>query len=186
MHPQLEAIDDELGAASERLSALAASLLDERWRVRPTPGSWSASECVAHLNITSQMFLPLLRRGVGEARELRAGAPKRFRRDPLGWLLWRTMGPPVRLRVKTGAPFVPTGDDAPASIRAGFDRLQTELREVLADADGLPLQAVKITSPFDARARYNLYSAFTIIARHQHRHLWQAERAGAALPRNGR
>jgi hypothetical protein len=24
--------------------------------------------------------------------------------------------------------------------------------------------------------RYNLYSCFTILPRHQHRHLWQAER----------
>jgi len=35
---------------------------------------------------------------------------------------------------------------------------------------------VRVTSPFNARVRYNLYACFTILPRHQHRHLWQAER----------
>lgn len=181
MHPQLEEVSEELRAASGRLGSLAESLPDDLWRTRPTPDRWSASECVAHLNITSEMFLPLLREGVGEARARGEPAPARYRRDPLGWLLWRTMGPPVRMRTKTPAAFVPTADEAPGQVRAEFERLQAELQDIVRDADGLPLQAVKITSPFDARARYNLYSALTVVARHQHRHLWQAEQAGAAL-----
>jgi hypothetical protein len=47
-------------------------------------------------------------------------------------------------------------------------------------ADGLPIDAVKITSPVDARARYNVFAALSIMARHQHRHLWQAEQAARA------
>jgi hypothetical protein len=38
---------------------------------------------------------------------------------------------------------------------------------------------VRITSPFNERVRYNVYSALTILAVHQHRHLWQAEQAAA-------
>jgi len=38
------------------------------------------------------------------------------------------------------------------------------------------LSQVRVTSPFNARVRYNLYACFTILPRHQHRHLWQAER----------
>jgi hypothetical protein len=36
-------------------------------------------------------------------------------------------------------------------------------------------------SPFDSRVRYNLFSAFRIIAAHQRRHLWQAEQAIGSL-----
>jgi hypothetical protein len=50
-------------------------------------------------------------------------------------------------------------------------------------ADGLPLGSVRITSPFDPRLRYNLYSCLTILPRHQHRHLWQAEQALERLRR---
>ena len=44
-------------------------------------------------------------------------------------------------------------------------------------AQDLPIDRVKMASPFDGRVKYNLYAAMTIVPRHQHRHLLQAERA---------
>src|SRR5256885_15849937 len=68
-----------------------------------------------------------------------------------------------------------------------FDRLQAAQLDCLAQADGLPLSQVRVTSPFNASVRYNLYACFTILPRHQHRHLWQAERVGegAAAAKGG-
>ena len=105
--------------------------------------------------------------------------PGRYRRDPIGWLLWATMGPPVRVRLKTIARFLPSSLAAPALLVQEFDRLQAAQLDCLAQADGLPLAHVRVTSPFNARVRYNLYACFTILPRHQHRHLWQAERVWA-------
>ena len=50
-----------------------------------------------------------------------------------------------------------------------------ELLALAREADGLPIDRVKIASPFNTRLRYNVFSAFSILPRHQHRHLWQAE-----------
>src|SRR5256886_2547279 len=91
-------------------------------------------------------------------------------------ILWATMGPPVRFRIKTIARFLPSGVAAPELLVQEFDRLQAAQLDCLAQADGLPLSQVRVTSPFNARVRYNLYACFTILPRHQHRHLWQAER----------
>jgi len=90
--------------------------------------------------------------------------------------LWATMGPPVRFRIKTIARFLPSSVAAPELLVQEFDRLQAAQLDCLAQADGLPLSQVRVTSPFNARVRYNLYACFTILPRHQHRHLWQAER----------
>ena len=49
-------------------------------------------------------------------------------------------------------------------------------------ADGLPLGKVKVPSPFAAGARYNLYSCFVILPRHQVRHLEQAEEVWPSPP----
>ena len=68
---------------------------------------------------------------------------------------------------------------APSILIEEFDHLQTAQLESVARADGLPLERVRVTSPFNARVRYNLYSCFTILPRHQHRHMWQAERVWA-------
>ena len=61
-------------------------------------------------------------------------------------------------------------------LLAEFDRQQDEQIALATAAGGLPLGRVKVASPFEPRARYNLYSCFVILPRHQQRHLEQAER----------
>ena len=174
MHPQLRDVADELVAAQTHLHRLADTTAPELWSVRADPDRWSAAECVAHLNLTAQAFLPLIRRALEEAAALGGGAPRRLRRDLAGWMLWRTAAPPVRFRVRTTAQFVPTAAEPLSSLLATFDRLQAEQLECLRQADGRPIHRVKITSPFDPRLRYNLYACFTVLPRHQERHIWQA------------
>jgi DinB superfamily len=169
-------IADEYREAQARLDALARTMPSERWAIRSAPERWSVAECVAHLNLTSREYLPLLRDAIGRARELGRDPVGRYHRDPVGWLLWKTMGPPVRIRFQTIARFVPQGGAAPEVLVQEFHRLQAAQLECLAQTDGLPLGRVRVTSPFNARVRYNLYSCFSILPRHQHRHLWQAER----------
>jgi hypothetical protein len=178
---QLAAVVAEFEAAQHRLHRVTATVPEARWAVRADPERWSVAECVAHLNLTSRAYLPLLREALERARALGArssgAAPMRYRRDPIGWLLWRTAGPPVRFgRLRTAAPFVPKGDLPREEVIAEFDRLQAEQVACVREADGLPLDRVRITSPFNARLHYNLFACLTILPRHQHRHLWQAER----------
>jgi hypothetical protein len=75
---------------------------------------------------------------------------------------------------------VPTGDGPATEIIATFDRLHTGLIDVTRQCDGLPIDRVKLASPFNEKARYNLYAALTITATHDHRHLLQAERAAGS------
>jgi hypothetical protein len=175
MHPQLEAIDAEFRSAQDRLHALVRQVPEERWRVRGDPRRWSVGECVEHLNLTGRAYLPILEIAVAEARALRGPGPRRYRRDLIGWLLWKGTGPPVRLRTRTSAPFIPAGLSSPDALVAEFDRLQAAQLGQLHAADGTPMERVRVTSPFDSRIAYNLFACFGILPRHQHRHLWQAE-----------
>lgn len=183
MHPQLQALVDDFERARERLHQLAGRVDDARWSARPRPEAWSAAECVAHLNLTSRAYLPLVRDALAEARRLGGPAPARYRRDPVGWLISTMSGPLPRVararvgRVRTAAPFVPTGDLPRATLLADFDALQDAQVALVREGDGLPLDRVRVTSPFDARVRYNLYACLVTLPRHQHRHLEQAEEA---------
>lgn len=183
MLPQLEAVAEEFLEALDRLHLLADQVAANRWAYRTDPKRWSVAECVAHLNLSSAAYLPLLERAVVEARTMGGPAPRRHRHNPLGWLLWRMMGPPVRVRTRTIAAFVPAATEAATELVAEFERLQDLQMAQLRAADGLPLGRVLVTSPFNARVRYNLYSCFALLARHQHRHLWQAEQVWAARSR---
>jgi hypothetical protein len=177
MHPQLQALLDDFGSARERLHRLQATVPAERWAQRPAEGSWSVAECVAHLNLSSQAYVAPLRQALAHGRAAGGAAPARYRQDLLGWLVWRAVRPETRMKVKTSASFVPTGGAPAAEIAAEFDRLQDEQMELVRQADGLALGKLKIVSPFGPGFRYNVYSAFTILPAHQHRHLQQAERA---------
>ena len=142
---------------------------------------WSAAECVAHLNLSSEAMLPLLRAGLEEAGDgLRRAAP-RYHRDLVGWLIWKVMSPSGGLRTRTLPAFVPAVAKPLEALITDFERLQSEVISCVRAAEGLAIDHIKLVSPFDARLRYNLFAALTIVPRHQHRHLLQAERAAGVV-----
>lgn len=178
MNPQLEEIVSEFNSASERLRHLHRALAPGRWNRRPSPESWSPGECVAHVNLTALAMMPLIQQGIDSARRSGRGAGNRYRRDLAGWLLWKATSAPGRFKAKTIAAFVPTSDRPAEEVMAEFDRLQEQQIALTRSADGLAIDRVKMVSPFNASVRYNIFSALSILSRHQHRHLWQAEQAG--------
>ncbi len=179
MHPQLTQLVGEYGAALNRLRALHRSIPTDAWGGRPTPQRWSPAECVAHLNLTSAAFVPLLHEALVDARRLGGAVPARYRRDVWGWLVAKLAGPSRRFRTKTAPAFVPTSDRPIDELVAEFERLQADHVRCLHEADGVPLHRIRIRSPFEARVQYSLYSAFAVIPAHQQRHLSQAEEAAA-------
>ena len=44
----------------------------------------------------------------------------------MGWVLWKMLPPPVRIRVPAGAAFIPQSTQPVEAIVADFDRLQEE------------------------------------------------------------
>src|SRR5690606_2514807 len=135
---------------------LTDAVREELWNRRPDPQRWSIAECVAHLNLTSEAYLPILRDALDRARALNNTPPRVYRRDPIGWLLWRTMGPPVRFRAKTTAAFVPGAAGTREGLIRDFDRLQEAQMAFVREVDGLPLGKVRVVSPFNSKVRYNL------------------------------
>lgn len=182
MRIELTGILEQFEGAQARLHRLADELTETRWAERADPDRWSVAEGVAHLNLTSRAYLPLLREAIDEANKVGVPTPRRYRRDALGWMLSSLMGPVPRLgrfrigAVKTIPAFVPEGDLPRTELLKEFDRLQQEQMDFVQAADGRPIHRVWVISPFDERLRYTLYSTFVILPRHQLRHLVQAER----------
>lgn len=181
-HSQIAEIIAGLESAERRLKALGARIDDENWMIRNRAESWSISECIEHLNMTSRAFIPLIRSALEE--NLTAtweSTPRRFKRDLAGFLLSVMVGPlrkfgRARLgRVKTTEEFVPKDLVPKNESLAEFHRLQSELVHLIRGTERRSLSEIRIVSPFGGKLRYNLFSAFTILPRHQHRHLQQAE-----------
>ena len=181
MQPQLAAIVLQFELAQVRLHELVADTPEERWNARPDPARWSVAECVGHLNLTAQAYIPMLRDAFSDSRFAGVAAPGMYRRDAMGWILSMSVGPMPRLgrlrfgRMKTIPAFIPNGLLERAATVAEFDRLHAELMDLSRAAEGKPLEAMRIVSPFNSRISYNAYSALVILPRHEQRHLWQAE-----------
>jgi len=187
MQPQLATVIRSLESAQSRLRSLSDRISEQAWNKKPASGKWSAADCVEHLNLTSAAYVPLLRDALVEARRLGRGASSaRYHRDALGWFMSLMIGPMRHIgkfrigRVKTTADFVPRGGQSREMLLSEFVRLQAELMTFVRDADLLLIDCVKIVSPFGGKMRYNAYSAIVIVARHQHRHIDQAEEAAAS------
>ena len=183
LSPSLASIRNELDATTARLHALTDTMDDAAWRTRPGSESWSVAECIQHLNLTSRAYMPILRDAIqnGRARGLTDGTGQN-RLDVVGWMFVKMLEPPVkRMRVQTTTPFIPPSVDPRPNVVAEYDDLQRKLIAFLSEADGLALSKIKVASPFNAKFRYNMYSAYRMIASHQRRHLWQAEHAREAV-----
>ena len=183
MQEQLAEVIESFDSAQSRLRRLADKISEDAWDRRPASERWSAADCVEHLNLTSRAYLPPLREATARARQLGGSSTMRYKKDALGWFMSMMMGPLHRFGkfrifpVKTTPAFRPKGGQSPDQLLSEFVRLQADLLTLIRSADGLPLDRVKILSPFGGRARYDAYSALVIVARHQHRHIQQAEEA---------
>lgn len=164
------------------MRSLADNVADVDWNKHPKTQAWSAADCVEHLNMTSRAYAPLLREAVNRARLMNAPPSVRYRMDFAGRAMAFMMKPLKHIgkfkigKVKTTGPFTPRGGQSREQLLSDFVRLQSELISLVRSADGLPIDQVKIQSPF-GRMRYNAYSALEIVAQHEHRHLQQAKEA---------
>lgn len=179
---QLQQFLGEFEDASDRLSALVASLSPEQAAARPDGAAWGVAENIAHLSLTTEAFLPLLDAAATEGRE---HAMTGFGPFGMGlvarillWFVDPTSG--ANVKVKTKPLFEPVATKSVEEELRRFLELQERLAKAVVAFDGLAIDRLKVQSPFEARLKYSVVGAIAIIAAHQRRHLLQAERAAAA------
>ena len=141
------------------------------------------SECLQHLNLTADAYLPTWQQMIANAGPRKAEMNAPYSTDFFGRLFAWILEPPSRIRSKTTAPFQPAAPVEPPVALAGFLDHQQRIVAALQRCRGRAIDKVKMCSPVDARIRYSIWSSFVIIAAHQRRHLWQAEQAIAMLRR---
>lgn len=178
---QIDGLLRELEAATGQARAVCAGLSASELTRRPDERKWSVAECVEHLNLTSRAYLPLLDAALERMRAEGLRGEGSYRKGWMGRLMVWMLQPPARMRVKTTQQFVPVEVGAPEQVLPRLLELQRELARRFEACRGSALDRAKIPSPFNARLSYDVYSCLAILPAHQRRHLWQAERARAAL-----
>lgn len=177
----------ELRATGEEAEELAGGLTPEQLWWRPDEDRWSVGECLDHLVRTGAAYLEALDEAVEEGRRRGRFAEGPYRPGMVGRWLPRFLDPPPGLRVpapprirprRPGAER-PGTEGGPGPLPA-FLALRGRLAGRLEAADGLDLRRVRVASPFVPLLRFDLGSAFRVVAAHERRHLWQARRVREA------
>ena len=172
LNEELARISSELDECSLRVERLIEKAGDKLWTA-PARGGWAVGQCIAHLTRTSQEWAPKLEDALADAP---AGLPP-YKPTLIGRLLKWFIEPPYRMKFKAAPTFTPRERQVTGPELIGeFLGAQQEVQRALQLANGKAIDRIVRPSPVDARVKYDLYSAFRIIAAHQRRHLWQAER----------
>lgn len=165
----------EFAAIHEAFGRLVEGVDEEAFNRRPSPDRWSIGECLAHLVITADQYLPALDGAIERAWAARLTGTGPFQHGPIGNWFVRFMEPPVKTRVKAPGKFQPPRQrhSMDATVAAFRDR-QNQFLARLRRASGLHLSRVKVRSPAMPLMRWSLGQTFALMAAHERRHLWQA------------
>jgi hypothetical protein len=177
MTPDIEALLDQLDAATREAQELASALTDEQ-AMRKPPGGWSVAECIEHLALTNRDYLVAMRTAADSAR-----AQGKLRRGPakpglFGGFFAKRIEPPARAGFRFKAPetIVPRASIRLSEALEAFAASQEEIRAfLLANAD-LDLARIIFRNPFISGIRFSLATGLHVMLAHERRHLWQAKR----------
>lgn len=184
MAPELESCLAQVEASNRIVEELVLPLTKSQLEWQPKPGVWSIGQCLEHLNMTLEQFLPAVDLAMEKGRKAGKLSPGPFRH---GWLMRKflaSMEPPVKTKMRAAKVIQPAPEVNKEPLLQEFRDWREQLRQRIVAADGLDLKKIKVQSPFLRLLWWDLGTAIQVMAAHDRRHLWQAEqvRKEAAFP----
>jgi hypothetical protein len=168
----------ELDACDRRAEQLAKGLDREQINWRPEPDAWSIGQCLQHLYIADELYLPpisasLERRPQARVEEI---TPGWFGR----WFIRTYIQPSSRGRARAPRKIAPPAD-VDSAVLESFLRSNQAVRNVILHAAPYDVNRIRFANPFVPLLRFTVGTGFEIISQHQARHLLQAERVKQRL-----
>ena len=173
----------ELEAAERRAESVAAGLSTSQLNWQPGDGAWSVGQCLDHLRAGTEIMTPLLSAAL-------AGRPRETVEEiTLGWFSgWfiRTYiaANPGGARARAPKKIEPGSRVEPVILET-YLRSTDAARDVVRQASTYDVNRIRYKNPFIPVLRFTVGVGLEIIAKHQGRHLLQAEtvRQSPGFPR---
>lgn len=168
----------DLDAADERAKLLLKGLSQEQLNWQPQPGTWSVGQCVEHLCVTNEVYLPAISaslqgKPVSPVQDITLGWFAR-------WFITSFIEPsPKTKRARAPKKIVP-GVRIEAVVLDRFLRTNQAARELIQQASDRDVNRIRFKNPLLSLIRFTVGTGLTIVARHEQRHLLQAERVKQA------
>ena len=163
----------ELDAADRRAESLAKTLTSEQLNWRPKPDVWSVGQCLQHLWLSNEVYLPAISTSLKGRQRARVQeiTPGWFGR----WFIWNYVEASSESR-RTRAPRkIEPDEQVESSILESFLRSNQTAREVIYRASDYDVNRIRFKNPFIPMLRFTAGAGLEIVSKHQSRHLLQAE-----------
>jgi len=176
----------QIARLKEEATGLLSGLNDVQYNWRPALGSWSMAQCVAHIVLTDEIYIPVLEKCVVDARGKGLVGCGPFRHGRLGSWFVRSMDAPAKKRFKNPKQISPPEEQTLAAGLASFNVMHDRVLQLVQSANGVNLARAKFRSPFLKLLKLSLGQGIAVMLAHARRHLWQASevRKRADFPKN--
>jgi DinB superfamily len=183
VNSELEAYRQQFEQITEDARDLVKGLSEEEFNWRPASGAWSIEECLSHLTMVGGVEIVNIEKAIDEARArgVTAGGP--FEYSAIERLILRETEPPNRHTLSAPKRFQPLHNQPLTGVMPTFYHVQSMFRLHIERADGLDLKRVKVVTPISRFLKVSLGMTFAQAAAHERRHLAQARRVLAKLPK---
>jgi hypothetical protein len=165
----------ELDAADARAIALTSDLNITQLNWKPRPDAWSVGQCLEHLCISNEVYVKPIERSLEGAptAPVEEITPGWFGR----WFIRNFIDPATqKKRVRAPRKIVPVAKHIDSSIVERFTASNAKVRDLIALGSKHDVNRVRFKNPLVSVIRFTVGTGLELIARHNHRHLLQAER----------
>jgi DinB superfamily len=174
---------DDLNANDQTARMLVAGLTDEQLNWQPAPGSWSIGQCLEHLCVTNESYLPPISAALREK--------PRFPVEEItpgwfgGWFIRSFAEPSPNSRRASAPGKIRPGPRTDRSVLNRFLSSNQVCRDLILVARGNNVNRIRFWNPFLPGLRFTVGTGLKIIVGHERRHLLQAKRVkdSAGFPR---
>lgn len=174
INAEIERLVYQVNVVRQEAEGLLWGLTDEQFNWSPGPGRWSMAQCFDHLNVSNELFLKQLEKSIRDGRAAKLLSAGPFSYGFLSRWFYRKLQPPVKSRFKAPKNLEPAPRRTLAEVTEKWEITHGRISDLIHDANGLDLAAIKVTSPAASFIRYPLGMGFWIQTAHDRRHLWQA------------
>jgi len=152
---------------------LPLSIEQLRWRL--DHHQWSIAECLDHLNLTLAIYLPKIDAAIssGSQQGLMTGESPAYEPAEIEYLA--LIEPPVTAKIDAPHVLRPAPAIDPDLLVDDFHRVRDHYARAVRRARHLDLARIQIVDPVCSSIR-SLGGALALMAVHERRHMWQAER----------
>jgi hypothetical protein len=170
---------NELDAADQHAKELASPLTVEQLNWQSVGGAWSVGQCLEHLCITNELYLPAISAAlaVKSTASVQEITPGWFAR----WFIRSYIEPSPRSKSARAPKKIAPGPRVKLSVLDRFLSSNQAVREVIRRAGAHNVNRIRFKNPFIPGIRFTVGTGFEIICSHERRHLLQAERVRGSL-----